>query len=391
MNVQSGRLLFFDNIRWFIVILVVGMHLNVTYSNGGLWYYMEPAEIDDLSGLLFGLYGSLNQAYFMGLLFLVAGYFTPGSLQKKGIKQFVWDRWLRLGVPTLIYMLLIHPITMMIFHSFDQSLPPNIVSWYIDHIVSLKFLSTSGPLWFTFALLVFNVVYALIQQFTEQSKHNANSPEPVMVTHKMVLAVIGITSVFAFLTRIVWPAGEPLFNDLTGNFMQLGFFPSYIVLFIVGIIAYRRNILANLSYRFGRIWLRLGLLLGIPLWFVVMGLILTLSDESELAGLGGGLHWQSAVYSAWESFFAVALSLGIVALFREKFNQQGKLSSFLSQNAFGVYVFHAPIVVAITMAIRNIIIAPAAKMYMVALIVLPTCFVFTYLLRKIPFIRKFFS
>lgn len=389
MNVQSGRLLFFDNIRWFIVILVVGMHLNVTYSNGGLWYYMEPAEIDDLSGLLFGLYGSFNQAYFMGLLFLVAGYFTPGSLEKKGVKQFVWDRWLRLGVPTLVYTLLIHPITMMIFHFFDQSLPPNIVLWYIDHIVSFKFLSTSGPLWFTFALLVFNVVYALIQQFAEQSKRSNSSPAPVLVTHKMVLAVIGITFVFAFLTRIVWPAGEPLFNDLTGNFMQLGFFPSYIVLFIVGTIAYRRDILVNLSYKFGKFWLKLAFFLGIPFWLVMMVGGSMMSED--LVAFFGGLHWQSAVYSAWESFFAIAVSIGLLALFREKFNRQGQLSSFLSENAFGVYAFHAPILVAITMALSNVTIIPIAKMYIVALIVLPTCFIFTYLFRKIPIIRRFFS
>ena len=80
------------HIRLFVVILVVGMHLNVTYSGAGLWYYKEPGSIDAFSGLVFPLYGFLNQAYFMGLLFLVAGYFTPGSFAKKGLKQFVGDR-----------------------------------------------------------------------------------------------------------------------------------------------------------------------------------------------------------------------------------------------------------------------------------------------------------
>jgi surface polysaccharide O-acyltransferase-like enzyme len=386
MNHRSDRLLFIDNTRWFIIILVVLMHLNVTYSNMGLWYYQEPAELGPLSGLLFGMYGSLNQAYFMGLLFLIAGYFVPGSFDKKGANQFILDKMLRLGVPTLIYMLLIHPITMMIYYAFSQSLPHNIGSWYMDYILSFSFLSTSGPLWFTLALLIFTVVYALIRQIGKKSKGGDTNSTPVVLTHKMVLGVIGTISIFAFLTRIFIPAGATLFNNLTGNFMQLGFFPSYIVLFIVGIIAYRKDIPANLSYKFGKFWLKLALFLGIPLWFVMM-----VGGGDNLVLFFGGLHWQSAAYSAWESFFCVAVSIGLLVLFREKFNRQGQLSSFLSENAFGVYVFHAPIVVAITMSLSNVTITPIVKMYMVALIVLPTCFVFTHLLRRIPVIRRFFS
>jgi glucans biosynthesis protein C len=84
MEKKRERLLYIDNIRWVMIILVVLMHLNVTYSNGGLWYYKEPGNIGAISGLLFGIYGSLNQAYMMGLLFFIAGYFVPGSFDKKG-------------------------------------------------------------------------------------------------------------------------------------------------------------------------------------------------------------------------------------------------------------------------------------------------------------------
>ena len=115
------RLVFIDNIRWVVIILVVLMHLNVTYSTMGLWYYLEARDIDPLSQLLFGMYGSLNQAFMMGLLFLIAGYFVLGSFDKKGFKPFVTDRIIRLGIPTLIYMLLIHPVTMMIFYCVMRS------------------------------------------------------------------------------------------------------------------------------------------------------------------------------------------------------------------------------------------------------------------------------
>ncbi|NLW49074.1 MAG: acyltransferase, partial [Firmicutes bacterium] len=65
----------------------------------------------------------------------------------------------------------------------------------------------------------------------------------------------------------------------------------------------------------------------------------------SMAPYNGGLYWQSAAYAFWESFFCVGVCLGLLVLFREKYNTQGKLSRFLSENAFGVYVFHTPILV----------------------------------------------
>ncbi|WP_084234598.1 acyltransferase family protein [Papillibacter cinnamivorans] len=47
---------------------------------------------------------------FMGLLFLFSGYFTPGSLQRKGPGTFLKDRLMRLGIPPLFYVLLLSPI-----------------------------------------------------------------------------------------------------------------------------------------------------------------------------------------------------------------------------------------------------------------------------------------
>ena len=66
------RLYFADNLRTWMVILVVLQHL----------------------GEIFGLYLflMLNQAYFMGLLFLLSGYFTPGSYERKGPWQIPYGQ-----------------------------------------------------------------------------------------------------------------------------------------------------------------------------------------------------------------------------------------------------------------------------------------------------------
>ena len=50
-----------------------------------------PKEVEDLLA-------AVDQAFFMGMFFLVAGYYTPGSWRRKGTTRFAADRLLRLGV-----------------------------------------------------------------------------------------------------------------------------------------------------------------------------------------------------------------------------------------------------------------------------------------------------
>lgn len=381
------RLFFIDNIRWLMIVFVVLMHLNVTYSNMGLWYYKEPANMDALSGVLFAIYGCFTQAYFMGILFFIAGYLIPGSYERKGARKFVQDRLKRLGIPTLLYMLLIHPITILIIGLFNHNNPTNFTSWYIEYLTSFTVISSSGPLWFAFALLVFSILYAFLRQFSFSPALIANQETPVLLKNSWIIGGIVLISGVAFLIRLIQPAGVPLFNTFTGNFMQIGDFSSYIILFILGIIFYQRNLLMNLPYKLGRFWFRLALMLGFPLWFIIM---IIGGIKTNPAAFFGGFHWQSAMYSTWESFFCVGVSLGLLVIFPRKYNKQGKIRKFLSENAFRVYVFHTPILVGVTMMLSGIVLNPLAKMIMVAILVLPACFGFSYMIRKLP-LMKYFS
>ena len=173
--------------------------------------------------------------------------------------------------------------------------------------------------------------------------------------------------------------------------MQLGFFPSYITLFVAGILAYRVNLLSSMSFKLGKFWLIIAFAVGIPLWFAVLIGANVMEDPTAFSKLFGGFHWQQAAYSFWESFFCVAMSTGLFVLFKEKFNGCGKLALFLKDNAFGVYVFHAPILVAITMALKGFQLNPVAKMYIMSLIVIPTTFILVSLIRKIPIVEKYFT
>ena len=98
----ASRLLFIDNIRVFLTILVLLHHLMITYAGTGSWYYNEGRQ-DLITKIFGGWFCAIDQAYFMGLFLLVAAYFVPGSYDRKGAWRFVKDRLIRLGIPLAVF------------------------------------------------------------------------------------------------------------------------------------------------------------------------------------------------------------------------------------------------------------------------------------------------
>ena len=75
--------------------MVVSMHAAVTYSHVGSWYFMEDPKPSTPVLAIFATYQIFLQAFFMGLLFFLAGYFVPGALARRGVSGFVRDRLVR--------------------------------------------------------------------------------------------------------------------------------------------------------------------------------------------------------------------------------------------------------------------------------------------------------
>jgi peptidoglycan/LPS O-acetylase OafA/YrhL len=90
---------YIDRLRSVMIALVVLHHTAITYGASGGWFYHELRPSATPSSVILTLFVMTNQAYFMGILFLLAGYFTPGSLERKGYARFLSDRFCALGCP----------------------------------------------------------------------------------------------------------------------------------------------------------------------------------------------------------------------------------------------------------------------------------------------------
>jgi Erythromycin esterase/Acyltransferase family len=101
---KTERLFFVDVLRVSIVVFVIVRHSAQAYGpTGGMWPVHDQAQSD-----WFRPFYTVNSAFDLGLLFLLAGYFVPSSYERKGPGRFLRERWVRIGVPLVSFALLIH-------------------------------------------------------------------------------------------------------------------------------------------------------------------------------------------------------------------------------------------------------------------------------------------
>jgi glucan biosynthesis protein C len=371
------RLIFIDNIRWVMIMLVLSCHAAVTYSGHGSWYVREPAKLGILQDLTFLTYQELLQSFFMGFLFFIAGYFVPGSFDKKGPARFLRDRAYRLGLPSLLFMFVIQPLTCYyVAGLWDTS--AGFFADYQHYIFHGRFLSGTGPLWFCVALLFFSTVYTgwrlLFPPVTRFERPKAFPRTAVLVS------LIGFTAIATFLVRVSWPMGTSFYN------MQFCYFAEYIVFFVAGMLAYRNGWLSALPAAVSRRWGFAGLFGGLIVWLlnIVLG-----GGVKNGAYYNGGWHWQSLGMSLLDALAGIGISLGLLGLFRSRFNQQGRWAKLMSDNAFAVYVFHTPILIAITMSMTGLHVLPLLKFMLATAACIVVSFGLSALVfRRIPGLKK---
>jgi peptidoglycan/LPS O-acetylase OafA/YrhL len=97
-------LVFVDVLRDAVIAWVVVHHAALAYGPTSLsWPVHDPAHSDWFGPLL-----AEDAAIGLGLLFLLAGYFVPGSCERKGAGCFLRHCWARIGVPLVLFVLAVN-------------------------------------------------------------------------------------------------------------------------------------------------------------------------------------------------------------------------------------------------------------------------------------------
>jgi hypothetical protein len=271
---------YIDCLRSAMIALVILHHTAITYGASGLWFYREQSFSGTPSSLILELFGATNQAYYMGFLFLLAGYFTPGSLERKGYARFLSDRFLRLGLPLLAFGLILGPLTVAVVSAAEGQ---GFWSTFVRLWNHRQFVN--GPLWFVQALLIFSLAYCAWRAwFGARLSGAQRAPRPIPSYGWWLLSAFGVGAA-ALAIRQVVPVGVTVMG------MQLGYFASYIFLFSLGIAAWRYDWFRQLEWNHARDWIT-ALVIAWLSFPAVRALAIALNGPGT-SNYTGGLNWMA--------------------------------------------------------------------------------------------------
>ena len=378
---KPPRMFFIDNMRIILIILVIVGHMAITYGAPiGDWYYHEVGEVSTIFSILTILLLGIGASFLLGLFFMIAGYFSPGQLKRKGVKKFIIDRLVRLGIPLLVYALIINPLVTY-WAAGHGGYVGSLIQYVKNHPSELQNASV-GPLWFVEALLVFSLTYAILYSLNLRKDHSLRDHTSVSIPKKSSIVLFSFSlGLVTFLVRIWMPFGrmwEPAHQEPAH-------LPQYVAMFFVGIVAYRNKWLEAFPSQQARIWgwVSLFLIPCFPALAIAAGAL-----EGEFSqDIAGGFTWLSLGYSMWEAFIGVALVISTLIWFRNRLNHQGSFMRKMAGSAYGVYVLHPLIIVPLTLALSGLQMNLNLKFVLFTPVAVILCFLVAFLFRKLPLIK----
>jgi hypothetical protein len=345
------------------------------------FYYIEPpfsapGVIDARAYTALLVFALVNQGWFMGAFFLLAGYFTPGSYDRREPGSFVVGKLVRLGIPLVLFYFVLNPISRLGWWLMPPELTgiTNPPTWG-----SYPRMIGVGPLWFIILLLVFSLGYVVWRMLTG-NQISSSTDEPSQPSYLgmgvWVLALAGIS----YLIRMVIPIGQAVWE-----FPTLAYLPQYLGFFVVGTVAYRRNWFRTVPSSMGIVGLVAALISSVVLFpLAFSGRLFSLELTEAMTSAMGNGHWRSAVYALWDSIFAVGLCLGAITVFRRFFNAESRFGRFLAQHSYAVYVIHIPVIVFLAWTLRGMALPSLLKFVVASVVIVPACFVVAAIVREVP-------
>lgn len=360
----AGRRAYLDNLKVAVIAGIIAIHAVLGYAGTlDAWSYTGVREVtlSPLPEIMLMVLIAPFGLFTMTLFFLVAGLLAGPSLRRKGPARFARDRLLRLGVPFLVYVLVVQP-TMM--YGLEHPLGVATGSFWYEYLGREGKLDT-GPLWFVGVLLLFSLCYAglvaarLPARVTGPPRAaGASGPARVVTArHLTLLAVLVVPA--SFLIRLVYPYGsEAGFTDL--NLWQ---WPACLAVFGLGIVGSRQGWLAAVPDALaGR---------GRSVTLVALAAMAALLLGTGMLGLVdasfGGWKWPALLFAAVEAPLTVFGSVWLLAAAQHRLDRPARWAPpAVARAAYAAFIVQAPVLIGLALALRPLPLPAEVKALVVA-------------------------
>lgn len=162
---------YLDNLRTIVILLLFPVHTFMFWNDYGTKFYVWAGENRLLSSLII-----IVNPWIMALLFVIAGMCARYSLEKRGVKEFVKERFFKLLIPFVSGIVLLVPIQTLYARKFFYGYNGSILDNYKHFFTNFTDLSgydgcfTPAHLWFILFLVIISLLSLLVIKYIPYKK-----------------------------------------------------------------------------------------------------------------------------------------------------------------------------------------------------------------------------
>ena len=367
------RNLSIDRARTFLTLVVLLHHAVIPYTYFG---HTDPTE-----WIGFDMIVLANDSFFMAMFFFLSGLFVWPGLGHKTLPTFLGDRMLRLGLPFVVAALTLIPIA---YYALALRQTPDLTFsafWWKTVTVGPW---PSGPIWFVWVLLAFDVTASLLYRL---------SPTLVFPINRIAQQAFGQPIRFFLLLVVVTELAyiPPLIHFGTNHWFEFGPFSVqasrilfYAAYFFIGAGVGCANMSTGVLSPVGQLpksrwtWLFVTLIPYALMWCMIYIKRAILDNPPALP------WWYHLFYGTFFVLFSAAILFAIFAFFLHSKAPGPTLLDRMQGEAYGMFLVHYPIILWIQYVLFDYALPAIVKATIAFVLTVILSWAATAGLRKIP-------
>lgn len=378
---MKTRIHFLDNLRTFLIFLVVMLHAGLVYESvlQNSWIVIDPVKNDSI-----GLIRMYLDQFVMFIIFFISGYFVRFSIQNKSSFEFIKSKFNRIFLPWIIAVFTLIPLYKIIF-LYSRSLPQE--EWFsYFHLFErsgsdLSFFAnnpTQNWLWFLPVLFLFQIIYVLLSR-TKLLSFNIS-----LKTGVILVFVTGVIS-----TMIVSFSGMKGWENTALLHFQTERILIYFSSFLLGSLCNKLNVFDS-TLKTRKYYIISNIVLSISMTlFTIVALNLFYNIVDPMRNFYFISEWVDKLFYYISSLLLMLSFLHIfIHSFRWSLNKTNSFVKEINQNSYSVYIIHVIVMGVIALFLSKLSLPSYLKYLILTLLTFTISNSIIYAYRKVMRYKK---
>jgi fucose 4-O-acetylase-like acetyltransferase len=359
--VKDNRIYWLDNLRTFMIFLVVLCHAGGVYEGSGGWalfWIVDDPSTNHLSDII----NLILDIIMIPTIFFVSGFLAPLSLENKKGWVFLKSKFKRIMIPWTVAVLTLIPLYKVIF-LYSRNLPQESWTTYFHWSA----IWSQNWLWFLPVLFLFNLLYLLL------SRVNC-LPEKISMKYA-IAAIFFIGFVNSFCMDIFGLRGWTKIGLLDFQNERLLI---YFMIFLLGSLCYKLKIFASRP-KDKKLYILANSVAWIPINIYIFFLLVPFIKPGSFI-----ISPAADRLIVWLAFHLSLLCLLYLSIetFRRYLDTPRKIWNELNRNSYYVYIIHVIVIGLIALGLLNLAIPSLLKHLILTVSTYAACNLIIYSCRK---------